>query len=54
VAEIFLLPVVRLIDTTPLEEIQKGQFLKVFKESQQSTGNVPMTEVRNRAMNLDH
>ena len=48
------------MDTPPMEDIQKRQFLKVLKEPLRSSfalldfSNVPLTEVINRALNLDH
>jgi hypothetical protein len=49
-----------LLDTTPVEDIQKRQFLKALKEPLRSSftlldfSMVPLMEVVNWALNLDH
>jgi hypothetical protein len=49
-----------MLDTAPAEEIQKRQFLKALREPLRSTfalmdaSTVPLTEIVNHALNLDH
>jgi hypothetical protein len=49
-----------MLDTAPAEEIQKRQFLKALREPLRSAfalmdaSTVPLTEIVNRALNLDH
>jgi hypothetical protein len=49
-----------MLDTLPAEEIQKRQFLKALREPLRSSfamvdvSTVPLTEIVNRALNLDH
>jgi hypothetical protein len=49
-----------MLDTVPAEEIQKRQFLKALREPLRSAfalmdaSTVPLTEIVNRALNLDH
>jgi hypothetical protein len=49
-----------MLDTPPVEEIQKRQFLKALQELLRSSlalidaSIVPLTEIINRALNLDH
>jgi hypothetical protein len=59
----FLLPfraIQAMLDTAPTEEIQKRQFLKALREPLRSAfalmdaSTVPLTEIINRALNLDH
>jgi hypothetical protein len=49
-----------MVDTTPVEEIQKRQFLKALREPLRSAfalmdaSTVLLTDIVNRALNLDH
>jgi hypothetical protein len=49
-----------MLDTAPIEEIQKRQFLKALREPLRSAfalmdaSTVPLTEIVNRALNIDH
>jgi hypothetical protein len=49
-----------MLDPPPIEEIQKRQFLKALREPLRSSfamvdiSIVPLTEIVNRALNLDH
>jgi hypothetical protein len=49
-----------MLDTAPAEEIQKRQVLKALREPLRSASalmdasTVPLTEIVNRALNLDH
>ena len=49
-----------LLDTPPTEDIRRRQFLKALKEPLRSSfalldfSTVPISEVINRALNLDH
>jgi hypothetical protein len=49
-----------MLDTAPAEEIQKRQFRKALREPLRSTfalmdaSTVPLTEIINHALNLDH
>jgi hypothetical protein len=49
-----------MLDTAPAEEIQKRQFLKPLREPLRAAfalmdaSTVPLTEIVNRALNLDH
>jgi hypothetical protein len=60
VADFLFCAVKAMLDTPPAKEIQKRQFLKALREPLRSSfamldvSTVPLTEIVNRALNLDH